>query len=67
MKPWTFSDAVRAARERGWMFDRVSGSHYVFVKQGESSVLAIPCHRGDLKPGTQRSIMRTLGIRPDEL
>jgi predicted RNA binding protein YcfA (HicA-like mRNA interferase family) len=67
VKPWSFADAVRAARERGWRFDRVSGSHYIFVKFGEPRDLPIPCHRGDLKPGTQRSIMRVLGISPREL
>lgn len=67
MKPWTFADACRAARARGWVLVRAKGSHYVFKKSGEPEDLPIPFHRGDLKPGLQRKIMRQLGISPDQL
>lgn len=67
MKPWTFADAVRAARERGWVFDHATGSHHVFKKRGELKNLPIPRHRGNLPSGTQRAIMRILGITPDQL
>jgi predicted RNA binding protein YcfA (HicA-like mRNA interferase family) len=67
VKPWTFSDAVRAALARGWTLDHVTGSHHVFKKTGVVQNLPIPRHRGTLRPGTQRAIMRILGITPDQL
>ena len=67
MKPWTFADAVRAAKERGWVLSRVSGGHYVFTKASAPRHLPIPFHRGNLPAGTQRAIMRQLRIRPHEL
>jgi predicted RNA binding protein YcfA (HicA-like mRNA interferase family) len=67
MKPWTFSDADRAARACGWVLHHVKGSHHYYRKSGERMVLCIPRHGGNLTPGTQRSIMRVLGITPPQL
>lgn len=67
MKPWTFADACRVARELGWQLDHVTGSHHVFKKPGEIRNLPIPRHRGNLPPGLQRAIMRQLGMTPKDL
>ena len=67
MKPWTFADAVREARKRGWVRCGGRGSHQYFRKAGTGVKICIPNHRGDLKPGLQRQIMRQLGIAPDQL
>ena len=65
MKPWKSREAIAKARALGWIPLGTSGGHAKFTKDG--ALLVIPVHPGDLKTGTQRSIMRTLGIRPDEL
>jgi predicted RNA binding protein YcfA (HicA-like mRNA interferase family) len=67
VKPWTFADACRAARARGWVLVRAHGSHYIFKKPGVPRNLPIPCHQGNLPAGLQRQIMRQLGITPDQL
>lgn len=67
MKPWTFAEACRAARRLGWRLDHVAGSHHVFKKAGDLRNLPIPRHHGNLPPGTQRAIMRVLGISPRDL
>jgi predicted RNA binding protein YcfA (HicA-like mRNA interferase family) len=53
------------AKERGWRLVRINGSHYIYRNGGRTVV--IPFHRGTMAPGTQRSIMRTLGITDDDL
>lgn len=54
-----------AAVKRGWRLVRVNGSHHVFKSGGRTVV--IPFHRGTMAPGTQRAVMRTLGISDGDL
>lgn len=51
-------DFVRAALERGWILDRVRGSHQAYVKLGWPVVIPIP--RGVEGTGTKRAIVRAL-------
>ena len=67
MKPWTFADADRAARARGWRCSHAKGSHYVYVKAGESRNLVIPYHGGNLSRIVQRTLMHQLRISPRDL
>lgn len=52
---------------RGWVLDRVNGSHHIYVHPDDSRV-TVPVHANtDLKPGTQRSIMRDAGLTDADL
>jgi predicted RNA binding protein YcfA (HicA-like mRNA interferase family) len=46
-------------RREGWTERAGKGSHVVFAKTGR--VVVVPNHRGDIKPGTLRSICRGAG------
>lgn len=48
----------RLAKE-GWMRDRIRGSHYIFVKGGES--VSIPTSSREIAIGTYRSIAKQIG------
>lgn len=43
-----FADVVRMLRDAGWTLDRVSGSHHMFSKAGESPIV-VPVHRKKVK------------------
>jgi predicted RNA binding protein YcfA (HicA-like mRNA interferase family) len=54
-------------QSKGWTQVRVTGSHHVHHKGGYP-VVSVPVHGNkDLKPGTQRAIMRDAGLTDDDL
>ena len=55
--------------QRGWGLIRISGSHYIFTTAGPPrQVVSVPVHQNkDLKPKTQRGIMRTVGLTDNDL
>ena len=59
---------AKLAEANGWVLKRVTGSHHIYAKADEAKILTVPIHGNkDLRPGTQRSIMKTANISADEL
>ncbi|HEY3787760.1 MAG TPA: type II toxin-antitoxin system HicA family toxin [Urbifossiella sp.] len=53
--------------DRDWYLDRISGSHRIYIHPGRGRP-TVPVHGNkDLKPGTQKSIMRDAGLTEDDL
>lgn len=50
-------------RDHGFVHDRTSGSHRIYVKKGFPPI-SVPYHAGkDIKPGTLKNILKTAGIK----
>jgi predicted RNA binding protein YcfA (HicA-like mRNA interferase family) len=55
-------------RKRGWILERVSGSHHLFKMPGLAQLVNVPVHANKtLKPKTQRSVMKAAGLTDDDL
>lgn len=68
MKPISGKRMCRLLEGRGWQLDRVNGSHHVYRHPDTRRRTTVPVHgNSDLKPGTQRSIMRDAGLTDDDL
>jgi predicted RNA binding protein YcfA (HicA-like mRNA interferase family) len=68
MKAISGKRMCRLLEERGWVLDRISGSHFVYRHPASSRSVIVPVHGNkDLRPGTQRSIMRDAGITATDL
>lgn len=68
MKPISGRRMCQVLEARGWTRDRSRGSHFVYVREGRPGVVAVPVHGNhDLKPRTQRGIMRQAGLTDDDL
>jgi predicted RNA binding protein YcfA (HicA-like mRNA interferase family) len=52
---------------RAWRLVRINGSHHIWKSEDGSSTVVVPFHRGDLAPGTQRTIMRVAGLTDEDL
>jgi predicted RNA binding protein YcfA (HicA-like mRNA interferase family) len=53
---------------KGWTLARVTGSHHIYIKEGQNLRITVPVHGNqDLKQGLQRAIMRLVGIGNDDL
>jgi predicted RNA binding protein YcfA (HicA-like mRNA interferase family) len=59
LKPVSGRQMCRVLEARGWILVRVTGSHFIYRHPTSGRQLTVPVHANrDLKPGTQRSIMR---------
>lgn len=68
MKPASGKRMCRILQRHGWTLVRIKGSHHAFEKDGNSNTVIVPVHGNkDLKPGTQRSIMKDAGLTDDDL
>ncbi len=67
MKPVSGKRMCRVLEKGGWRLDRVNGSHHIYVHPDGRRV-SVPVHaNADLKPGTQRNIMRDAGLTDADL
>jgi predicted RNA binding protein YcfA (HicA-like mRNA interferase family) len=58
----------RALKKHGWILVRVKGSHHAFQHSTRTETIVVPVHTNrDLKPGTQRSIMKDVGLSESDL
>ena len=68
MKTVSGKRMCRVLEGRGWLLVRISGSHHVYRNPATGRQTTVPVHgSADLKPGTQRSIMRDAGLTDDDL
>jgi predicted RNA binding protein YcfA (HicA-like mRNA interferase family) len=68
LKAISGKDFCRLLERKGWEKKRISGSHHIFAKSGNSSRVSVPVHGNTpLKAGLQRHLMKMAGITEDEL
>lgn len=60
----TSTDVIRIIERAGFHFVRSRGSHRIFA-HGDRLVV-IPFHRGDLRSGTIRAIIKACGLSSEE-
>lgn len=53
----------RILEQRDWTLARINGAHHIYRHTATGRRTVVPVHGNqDLKPGTQRSIMRDAGL-----
>jgi len=58
----------RVLEQRGWTLARINGSHHIYRDPAAGRRTVVPVHANkDLKPGTQRGIMRDAGLTDNDL
>lgn len=58
----------RVLEQHGWTLIRVKGSHHAFQKPDNPNTIIVPVHGNkDLKVGTQRAILKDVGLTEDDL
>ena len=67
MKALTGKQFCSLLESRGWELKRIRGSHHIFVKPGIAVRISVPVHRGTLKRGLQRHLMKLAEIKDSEL
>jgi predicted RNA binding protein YcfA (HicA-like mRNA interferase family) len=52
--------------KKGFVLDRVKGSHQVWLNKNENKRVVLPMHKKDLPAGTLFAILRQAGIDKNE-
>ena len=53
---------------KGWVLNRINGSHHIYTKPGHIARISVPVHGNrTLKMGLQKSLMKLADIKDDEL
>jgi len=63
----TSREVIQVANKIGFVFDRQTGSHAVYVHEEKKLRIVIPIHKGnDIKPKTLKGIIEDMGITVDQ-
>ena len=58
------TELIKLLKRDGWTTVRISGSHYIMVKDGFVDPLVVPVHGSkELKKGTLHAILRQAGLK----
>ncbi|MGB0564472.1 MAG: type II toxin-antitoxin system HicA family toxin [Spirulinaceae cyanobacterium] len=68
MKSVSGKKLCKIVKKRGWILQRVTGSHHIYTNPQTAQIISIPVHRNqDLKVGTLRSLMRVANLTEQDL
>lgn len=68
MKAIHGKEFARLLERKGWVLQRVKGSHHIYVKEGTPARISIPIHGNKpLKIGLLKHFMKVAGIDEGEL
>ena len=63
MKNITGKKLCKILEENGWILARISGSHHVYIKDGEEARIVVPVHGNkEIKIGLLKAILKTAGL-----
>jgi len=63
----TSARIIKILEQRGFVLDRVKGSHHIYYHPETRRRVVIPFHKKDLPKGTLLEILRQANIHRDEL
>ena len=55
-------EVIRLLEDRGWVLDRVKGSHHHFIHPTKPGTVTVPHPRREIPIGTLRSIEKHSGV-----
>ncbi len=58
---------IKILEKKGFVLDRVKGSHHIYYHPESKRRVVIPLHKKDLPKGTFIEILKQAGISRDEL
>ena len=63
----TSRQIITILESKGFLLDRIKGSHHIFYNTALNKRVVVPFHRKDLPLGTMMEILRQAGITKEEL
>jgi len=62
---YTADELIRIIKDKGWILDRIVGSHYIFTHEMLPGIVVIPKHTKTVPKGTANSILKQAGMKED--
>ena len=68
MKSISGKKLCKIVEQKGWVLQRITGSHHIYENPEGEIILSIPVHRNqDLKVGTLKALMKIAGLTEQDL
>ena len=68
MKSISGKHFCKIVEQRGWILQRVTGSHHIYQNPDFDKILSIPVHKNkDLKVGTLKALMKIADLAEEDL
>ena len=68
MKAVSGKKFAKLLEKRGWILQRINGSHHIYSRKGQPERIAVPIHGNiPLKIGLLKHFMKVVGIDESEL
>jgi predicted RNA binding protein YcfA (HicA-like mRNA interferase family) len=64
---FTSQKLIKILKKRGFVLDRVKGSHHIYYHPGLKRRVIVPLHKRDLPKGTFYEILKQAGIDKSDL
>jgi len=58
---------IKILKRKGFVLDRVRGSHHIYLHPDTRQRVVIPVHKKELPKGTLMEVLKQAGIKKDEL
>jgi len=63
----TAEKLIKVLKKKGFVLDRVKGSHHIFTYSSQKLLVSVPVHKGQtLGRGITLGILKDAGITPEE-
>jgi predicted RNA binding protein YcfA (HicA-like mRNA interferase family) len=63
----TPQEIIKVLEEKGFVLDRIKGSHHIYYHPETRRRVVVPLHKRDLPKGTLLEILKQAGISKEEL
>ena len=60
-------EVAKVLGERGYVLDRIRGSHHVYTHSDTKRRVIVPFHKKELPKGTLQEILKQAGLTKEEL
>ena len=64
--PMTPKQMIRLLEQNGFVLVSANGSHYKYHNPTTNKTTVVPFHAKDLKPGTEKNILKLAGLKEEE-
>ena len=58
---------IKILKSRGFILDRIKGSHHIYYLPKTKTRVIVPFHKKDLPRGTYHAILKSAGLDKEEL
>ena len=63
----TSKEIIVILKRKGYILDRIKGSHHIYYHQNTKRRVVVPLHKSDLPKGTLLEILKQAGFSKEEL